>query len=81
MPPPGFEGSSTAFFDMVKSHTWQGVFGDPRYGGNADFIGWDLIRYPGVRLNVPESAQQRLESDELEPVRRSAYEYRMFEIG
>jgi len=77
----GFEGSSTAFFDMVKSHTWQGVFGDPRYGGNADFIGWDLIRYPGVRLNVPESAQQRLESDELEPVRRSAYEYRMFEIG
>ena len=32
-------------------------------------------------MNVPESAQQRLESDELEPVRRSAYEYRMFEVG
>ena len=65
----------------MKRHTWQGVFGDPRYGGNVDFIGWDLLRYPGVRMNVPEDAQRRLENGELEPVRRSAYEYRTFRVG
>jgi gluconate 2-dehydrogenase subunit 3-like protein len=31
----GFTGSSTAFFNLVLSHTHQGTFGDPYYGGNA----------------------------------------------
>jgi gluconate 2-dehydrogenase gamma chain len=75
----GFTGSSGAFFSMVKGHTWQGVFGDPYYGGNANFIGWDLIRYPGVRLGVSPADQQRLEAGELEPQRRSAYDFDMFE--
>ena len=77
----GFEGSSGSFFNMVKSHTWQGTFGDPRYGGNVDFIGWDILDYPGVRMSVSEDDQRRLEADELEPVRRSAYDYGMFQIG
>ena len=42
----GFTGSSAVFFDMVLSHTHQGTFGDPYYGGNANFVGWDLIAYP-----------------------------------
>ena len=75
----GFTGSSAAFFAMVKGHTWQGTFGDPFYGGNADFIGWDLIRYPGVRLGVSQADQERLEAGELPPVRRSAYDSDMFE--
>ncbi|MEX2584205.1 MAG: gluconate 2-dehydrogenase subunit 3 family protein [Gemmatimonadota bacterium] len=75
----GFTGSSGAFFGMLKSHTWQGTFGDPYYGGNADFIGWDLIRYPGVRLGVSQADQERLEAGELQPNRRSAYDYEMFE--
>jgi gluconate 2-dehydrogenase gamma chain len=75
----GFTGSSAAFFGMIKSHTWQGVFGDPYYGGNVDFIGWDLIRYPGVRTGVSAADQERLESGELPVVRRSAYESDMFE--
>ena len=55
----GFTGSSGAFFGMVRTHTLQGTFGDPYYGGNANFVGWDLIGYPGIRLNVT-SEDQRL---------------------
>ena len=77
----GFVGSSGSFFNMVKSHTWQGTFGDPHYGGNADFTGWDLIDYPGVRMRVTDEEQTLLEAEELEPARRSAYEYGMFQRG
>ena len=75
----GFVGSSGSFFNMVKSHTWQGMFGDPKYGGNVNFAGWDLIDYPGVRLGVSAEDQRRLEADQLDPVRRSAYDFSMFE--
>jgi gluconate 2-dehydrogenase gamma chain len=74
----GFEGSSAGFFNMVKDHTWQGTFGDPQYGGNANFVGWDLIRYPGVRLRVTDEEQRMLEAEELEPSRRSAYDFGQF---
>jgi len=77
----GFVGSSGSFFNMVKSHTWQGTFGDPHYGGNVDFVGWDLIGYPGVRMRVSQEEQRRLEADELAPVRRSAYDYATFRTG
>ncbi len=77
----GFEGSSAAFFNMVKSHTWQGTFGDPQYGGNVQFAGWDLIRYPGLRMRVSDEDQRRLEADDLEPVRRSAYDFGQFQAG
>ncbi len=75
----GFVGGSGSFFNMVKSHTWQGMFGDPQYGGNVNFVGWDLLDYPGVRLGVTPEEQRLLEADQLEPVRRSAYDYGMFE--
>jgi len=75
----GFAGSSGSFFNMVKSHTWQGMFGDPHYGGNANFAGWDLVNYPGVRLGVSPEDQERLEDDQLEPFRRSAYVLGIFE--
>jgi gluconate 2-dehydrogenase gamma chain len=77
----GFEGSSAAFFNMVKDHTWQGTFGDPQYGGNAGFVGWDLIRYPGVRLSVSDEEQRMLEAEELEPARRSAYDFGLFQAA
>jgi gluconate 2-dehydrogenase gamma chain len=77
----GFEGSSAGFFNLVRSHTWQGTFGDPQYGGNVDFVGWDLIRYPGLRMRVTDEDQRRLEADELESVRRSAYDFGQFQAG
>jgi gluconate 2-dehydrogenase gamma chain len=74
----GFSGSSAQFFAMVLSHTRQGMFGDPYYGGNANFVGWDLIGYPGVRTAVSPSDQQALEAGELKVLRRSAYDYASF---
>lgn len=74
----GFDGSSGAFFGMLKGHTWQGMFGDPYYGGNVDFAGWHLIRYPGVRTVVTVEDQRRLEAGQLEANYRSAYENDFF---
>ncbi len=74
----GFTGSSAAFFTMLLTHTHQGTFGDPYYGGNANFVGWDLIGYPGVRTMVSPDDQHRLESNQLTPNHKSAYEYETF---
>jgi gluconate 2-dehydrogenase gamma chain len=72
----GFEGSSAAFFALVRTHTWQGTFGDPFYGGNANFVGWDLIGYPGIRTAVA-AEDQRL-GVEVAPTHKSAYDHEMF---
>ena len=73
----GFMPSAAAFFEMMLAHTLEGTFGDPYYGGNRDFIGWDLLGYPGIRLAVT-AAEQRLEPPR-EITRMSAYEIPMFE--
>src|SRR2546430_2075357 len=44
----GFAPNSSAFFNLVRTHTIQGMFSDPYYGGNANFLGWDLIGHPGL---------------------------------
>ena len=72
----GFTGTSSAFFNMVRTHTLQGTFGDPFYGGNANFVGWDLIGYPGLRLNVTVE-DQRLGAKPA-PTHKSAYDDPMF---
>ena len=75
----GFPGGSAAFFNMLRTHTLQGTFSDPYYGGNANFVGWDLIGYPGVRTNVTVE-DQRLGAD-VPPNHKSAYDYDMFTKG
>jgi gluconate 2-dehydrogenase gamma chain len=72
----GFDGSSAAFFTLVRGHVMQGTFGDPVYGGNEGFVGWDLIGYPGVRTAVTP-AEQKLLSPPTH-VRKSAYDSPMF---
>jgi len=72
----GFTPDSSTFFDLVRAHTIQGTFCDPYYGGNANFMGWDSIGYPGVRLSVTAD-QQRLDA-RMAPTHRSAYDYTMF---
>jgi gluconate 2-dehydrogenase gamma chain len=65
------------FLDLVLGHTLEGTFGDPHYGGNRDFIGWDMIGYPGLRLAVGPG-EQRMRP--LPPwTRSSAYDLPMFE--
>lgn len=74
---PGiFVGSSAAFFAMARTHTLQGTFCDPYYGGNANFVGWDLLGYPGVRTRVTQE-EQRL-GGKPAPNHKSAYDYEMF---
>ncbi len=70
---PGFPLSGSGFFNMLRSHTVDGTFCDPYYGGNRDFIGWDMINYPGVRQSASDS-DVRL-GNSLEPNHRSAYDY------
>jgi gluconate 2-dehydrogenase gamma chain len=73
----GFTPDSLTFFNLVLGHTLEGTFGDPHYGGNRDFIGWELLGYPGIRLAVaPE--EQRMDAA-LEPTRVSAYDLPMFD--
>jgi len=67
----GFSPNAATFFNLVRTHTIQGTFCDPYYGGNADFVGWDLIGYPGLRL-VVTADEQRL-NVQAKPVRQSAY--------
>lgn len=72
----GFTPNSATFFNLVRDHTLEGMFCDPYYGGNANFVGWDLLGYPGVRTLVSPD-QQRM-GIELAPNHKSAYDYEMF---
>ncbi|MBZ5596466.1 MAG: gluconate 2-dehydrogenase subunit 3 family protein [Acidobacteriia bacterium] len=35
----------TEFFDLLRTHTILGFFGNPSYGGNRDLVGWKLIGF------------------------------------
>jgi hypothetical protein len=47
------------------------MFGDPFYGGNRGYAGWDLIRYRGPRLAV--SPEEQKIAVEIKPVRASGH--------
>src|SRR5262245_57855267 len=40
--------SAQAFFNTLRTHTIEGMFADPIYGGNKDFAGWRLVGFPGA---------------------------------
>jgi gluconate 2-dehydrogenase gamma chain len=71
----GFMPNAATFFNLVRAHTIQGTFCDPYYGGNANFVGWDLIGYPGLRMAVGAD-EQRMGAPKA--VRKSAYDEAMF---
>jgi gluconate 2-dehydrogenase gamma chain len=76
----GFSGGGSGqFFNLVRNHTIQGTFSDPFYGGNENFIGWDLIGYPGARIVVSPNLQRM--DVKPESSRKSAYDYGMFNKG
>jgi hypothetical protein len=63
--------TARAFFNRVRRLTLEGMFGDPHYGGNTNFAGWDLIKYPGPRpATSPEDQKMGVE---IKPYRRSAW--------
>lgn len=61
----------TPFFNRARRLTLEGMFSDPYYGGNKDFAGWDLIRYPGPRPAV--AAEDQALNADVKPYRVSAY--------
>jgi gluconate 2-dehydrogenase gamma chain len=38
-----------AFFNTLRTHTMEGMFADPVYGGNKNFAGWQLLAFPGAQ--------------------------------
>jgi len=46
------------FFQMLRTHTIEGMFCDPLHGGNVDLIGWQLLGFPGPVM----SYKDRIES-------------------
>jgi gluconate 2-dehydrogenase gamma chain len=42
--------TAQAFFNTLRSHTMEGMFADPVYGGNKNFAGWKLVGFPGTQL-------------------------------
>ena len=63
--------NARAFFNRARRLTMEGMFGDPYYGGNKNFAGWDLIRYPGPRLATTQDDQKM--GVEIKPYHHSAY--------
>ena len=63
--------NSQAFFNRARRLALEGMFGDPYYGGNKNFAGWDLIKYPGPRLATTADDQKM--GVEIKPYHHSAY--------
>lgn len=63
--------SLQAFFNLARTYTLQGTFGDPHYGGNTGGRGWDIIRYPGPRSATSPDMQRMDKAPQ--PYRGSAW--------
>jgi gluconate 2-dehydrogenase gamma chain len=63
------ERGADPFFELVRRHTLEGMFGDPSWGGNEGGVGWTLLRYPGPR-HVWSEADQLLDVEPRPPGER-----------
>lgn len=43
------------FFETVRCHVLEGVFGEPHYGGNRDLAGWRIVDFPGQQHGYPDA--------------------------
>ena len=41
----------TYFFQLLHTHTVEGMFCDPMHGGNIGMAGWKMIGFPGPRMS------------------------------
>ena len=54
--------SAREFFVTLRVHTMEGMFADPLYGGNRDFVGWRLVGFPGAQaVFTPGDLQSKAE--------------------
>lgn len=72
----GFSPSAKSVFEMIRGHAVEGMFGDPMHGGNHQFVGWKLVRFPGPRLIIGPHDQKL----DVKPKSKlqSAYAYSIF---
>jgi gluconate 2-dehydrogenase gamma chain len=54
------------FFELLRSHVLEGVFGEPSHCGNRDLIGWRLVGFPGQQYGYPDPYIDKVV--DLEPV-------------
>jgi gluconate 2-dehydrogenase alpha chain len=45
-------------FELVYRHLREGLFGDPRHGGNRQMRGWHAVGFPGVEQGFSAAQQQ-----------------------
>jgi gluconate 2-dehydrogenase gamma chain len=46
---------SVDFFETLRCHVLEGVFGEPQYGGNRGLIGWRLVGFPGQQFGYADA--------------------------
>ncbi len=49
------ENNGAEFFGLIRTHTMQGFYGDPRHGGNRGEVSWKMLGLPNppVRGRMP----------------------------
>jgi gluconate 2-dehydrogenase gamma chain len=60
--------TAQAFFNTLRTHTMEGMFADPVYGGNKDFAGWRLVGFPGAQPLFTTEDMQSKEAFTREPI-------------
>ncbi len=60
--------TAQAFFNTLRTHTMEGMFADPVYGGNQDFAGWRLVGFPGAQAIFTTADMQNNEEFNREPI-------------
>ncbi|HEY1373818.1 MAG TPA: gluconate 2-dehydrogenase subunit 3 family protein [Candidatus Binatia bacterium] len=43
------------FFETVRCHVLEGIFGEPEYGGNRGLAGWRIVDFPGQQHGYPDA--------------------------
>ena len=60
--------SAVAFFNTLRTHTMEGLFADPIYGGNKDFAGWRLVGFPGAQPQFTQEDMASKDAFSREPI-------------
>jgi gluconate 2-dehydrogenase gamma chain len=49
---------ATRFFSLLRRNTIEGLFCDPLHHGNANLTGWQLLGFPGPRMNNADDIEK-----------------------
>jgi gluconate 2-dehydrogenase gamma chain len=60
--------TAPAFFNTVRTHTMEGMFADPVYGGNKNFAGWRQVSFPGAQPVFTEDDMKSREAFTRAPI-------------